>query len=129
MYECLAYTKATMVTWYVRSVALVLFALGLTGFWLGRVPSFAELSLFQSFVYLIVGAVGLKLGFSKGAARAQARYALATGIMGYVLLAFGLTLPNFMDIFHLEVPEHLFHAALGLAGSFIGEHHLKQKTA
>lgn len=115
-----------MLTWYVRGAAVLLCLSGLAGFSLGGVPGLAQLDLFQSFAYLIAGASGLQLGFGQATTRTRARYALATGLGGYALLALGLTFPNLGDVFHLELPEDVFHAVLGLAGSFVGEHYLKQ---
>lgn len=118
-----------MLSWYVRIAATVLLLAGLAGVNLGRVPGFAELTLFQSFLYLVLGAVGLKLGSGPTAPAALARYARFTGGFGLVLLGAGLTLPNFLDLVHLEVPEHVFHSLLGLTGSLVGERNLKTKAS
>lgn len=115
-----------MLTWYVRIVAAVLFLAGIFGFALTRIPNVVQLDLLQSFTYLLIGAVGLQLGFSSASAKTQARYTQITGIVGFLLLAVGLTFPNLFDIVHLEVPEHLFHAVLGLTGSLVGEHYLSR---
>jgi hypothetical protein len=109
-----------MLKWYIRIIGLILFLLGLGGFFIGHIPGFAQLDLWQSFVYLIGGAIGMQLGWGKATDKTRSRYATATGIMGLVLLSFGLTFPNFFDIFHLEVPEHFFHAIIGVAGCLIG---------
>lgn len=116
----LAYTSV-MLKWYARLVGASLFLLGLWGFFYGHIPTVVRFDPFQSFVYLVFGAVGLKLGFSLTNPKHLAVYATATGLMGLILLLFGLTFPNFYDIFHLEVSEHVFHAALGVAGCLIGD--------
>lgn len=117
-----------MLTWYVRVVALILFLVGLAGFTITKVPNVVQLDLFQSFLYVILGGVGLKIGFSATNGRQQAQYARVTGAFGLGLMAIGLTLPNLFDLFHLEVPEHIWHGALGLTGSLVGEHYLKRST-
>ena len=110
---------------YVRLIALTLFLIGMWGFFGGAIPTLFQLDLFQCFVYVIFGAVGLKLGFSQTEPKILSHYATATGIMGLVFLTFGLTLPNLFDLFHLEIPEHVFHALIGVVGSLIGGHYKK----
>ncbi len=123
----LAYTWSMLKT-YVRSLAVLLFAIGLWGFWGGAIPNVVQLDLFQSLVYVVFGAVGLKLGFSQTANKTLARYATASGIMGLVFLGFGLTFPNFFDIFHLEIPEHVFHALIGILGCVVGDYAGRKTT-
>ena len=120
----LAYTYH-MLKAYTSVVATLLFLLGLWGVLVGTIPNLAQLDLFQCFVYVIFGAVGLKLSFSHTEPKTLARYATATGIMALTFLFLGLTWPNFFDIFHLEIPEHVFHALLGVAGCLVGEHYKK----
>lgn len=122
--KTLSYT-IVMLKWYVRIIGLVLFLLGLGGFFIGRIPNFAQLDLWQSFVYLILGAIGLQLGFGKALDKTRSRYATATGIMGLILLGFGLTFSNLFDIFHLEVPEHFFHTIVSVTGCLIGDKYKK----
>jgi len=111
-----------MIIWYTRLIAIILFFTGLFGFFGGSIPHFVQLDLFQSFVYLIFGAVGLKLGFSSSTAPAtRSRYATATGIFGLVLFLIGITFPNLFDIFHLEIPEHVFHLVIGVVGCLVGD--------
>ncbi len=117
-----------MLRWYVRFVAIALFLVGLAGFSLAKLPNVVQLDLFQSFVYLILGGIGLKLGFSAADIKTSSRYARATGLTGFILLGLGLTFPNLFDLFHLEVPEHIWHGVLGLTGSVIGEHYGKQNN-
>lgn len=111
-----------MIKRYVLISSGLLLIIGFTGFTLGGIAKIAQLDLFQSFVYLLLGAVGLKFGLSNTANKILARYTRAQGVVGFILLAIGLTLPNFLDLFHLEVPEHFFHGVLGLTSSLIGEH-------
>jgi hypothetical protein len=106
--------------WYNRFIGAGLLLLGLAGFFIVRIPNFVQLDLWQSLVYLILGAVGLQLGCGQTSSLNRARYATATGLVGLIFLGFGLTFPNFADIFHLELPEHVFHLLLGLAGCLVG---------
>ncbi|MBI5466208.1 MAG: hypothetical protein HY974_02890 [Candidatus Kerfeldbacteria bacterium] len=110
-----------LLIWYNRIIGLVLFLLGLAGFFIVKIPNFVQLDLFQSFVYLIFGAIGLQLGWAQAQNKTRSRYATATGLLGLIFLGFGLTLPNFGDIFHLELPEHVGHAILGLTGCIVGD--------
>jgi hypothetical protein len=112
-----------MVKFYARLVGALLFIIGLWGFLGHPIPNIVQLDLFQSLIYVVLGAVGLKLGFSASTPKTLARYATATGITGLVFVLFGLTLPNFFDLFHLEVAEHVFHVVLGVAGSLVGGKH------
>jgi len=114
-----------MLKWYTRIIAALLFLIGLSGFFIVRIPNLVQLDLFQSFVYAIFGAIGIQLSFGKAENKTRSNYATATGIMGLVLLLFGLTFPNFFDIFHLEVPEHIFHFIIGVAGCVIGDKYKK----
>ena len=109
-----------MLMWYNRVMGAALFLLGLAGFFIVQIPNFVQLDLWQSFIYLILGAIGLQLGWGKAQAITRRRYATTTGIIGLVFLGFGLTFPNFGDIFHLELPEHIFHLLLGLIGCLVG---------
>jgi hypothetical protein len=79
-----------------------------------------QFDLFQSLVYVSLGAVGLKLGFGSSTPKTLSRYVTATGIMGLVFFGFGLTWANFFDLFHLEIPEHVFHAIIGVTGCLVG---------
>lgn len=112
-----------MLKWYVIIAAGALVIIGLIGFTVARLPNFVQFDLLQSFIYLTLGVVGLKLGLVDNTNTARARYARVTGGVGFILLAVGLTIPNLFDVVHLEVPEHFFHLTLGLVGSFIGEHY------
>ena len=114
-----------MLKTYVQVVAALLLLLGLWGFLIGAIPNFVQFDLFQSLVYVSFGAVGLKISFGKTETKILARYATATGIMGLIFLAFGLTFPNFFDIFHLEIPEHMFHLIIGVTGCLVGDHYRK----
>lgn len=106
----------------------VLFLFGLWGFFYGKIPDLIQFDLFQSLVYLVFGAIGLKLGFSTIPNSYLGRYATGTGIMGLTFLFFGLTFPNLFDIFHLEVAEHCFHAILGVAGCLVGDFGSRRAT-
>lgn len=110
-----------MLQHYSRIAGLILFAVGIGSFFVSGVPHFVQVDLFQGFLYAILGAIGLQLGFSESTAIARARYATTTGIIGLVLLLVGLTFPNFQDIFHLEIPEHIFHLILGVTGCATGD--------
>ncbi len=109
-----------MIKTYSRVVAALLFILGLWGFLGSPIPHVVQFDLFQSLIYLGFGAVGLKLTFSKTTPQTLGRYATATGVMGLAFVLFGLTLPNFFDLFHIEIFENIFHLALGVAGCLVG---------
>ncbi len=85
---------------------------------------YVQFDLFQSFIYALAGAVGLKLGLGRHSVGSQWYYVRGLGIAGLCLLLLGLTFPNFRDIVHLEVPEHVFHGILGVAALFASDRRL-----
>lgn len=109
-----------MLKTYTIILSLVLVILGLTGFYKPNVYNIIHLDLWLSFVYLIAGAIGLKLGLDKNTSPiSRMRFVDITTATAFVLVLFGLTLPNFFDIFHLEMTENALHFAIGVIGSVI----------
>lgn len=106
---------------FTKITGVILFLIGLIGFFNPALGNVIQLDLFQNLIYVVFGAIGLKLGFGNTTSSARARYARACGVLGLSLLLFGLSFPNFFDIFHLEPAEHVFHGLLGLAGCLTGQ--------
>ncbi|MBI5733543.1 MAG: hypothetical protein HY973_01175 [Candidatus Kerfeldbacteria bacterium] len=107
---------------YVRPLAIILFLLGLSGFFQPQFWGVFQLDLWQSFVYLIGGAVGLKLSLApQTEIKYLKNYATTTGIIGLIFVLFGLTFPNFFDIFHFEPGETALHLVMGVYGCIIGD--------
>lgn len=109
-----------MIKWYVRIIGLTLLLIGLWGFRYPEIPGLVHLDLWQCFIYLIFGGLGIQFGFFINNIKSQRQYLTAVGIIGLIFLAFGLTFPNFFDIFHFEVAEDLFHLILGVLGCVVG---------
>ncbi|MFA4818890.1 MAG: DUF4383 domain-containing protein [Patescibacteria group bacterium] len=111
-----------MLKTYIRPLAIILFLLGLSGFFQPQFWGVFELDLWQSFVYLIGGAIGLKLSFtSQTEIKYLKNYATTVGIVSLVFVLFGLTFPNFFDWFHLEPGETVLHLVIGVYGCIIGD--------
>ncbi len=108
-----------MIKLYSRFISVVLFILGLWGFWIGSIPQFVQFDLWQSFIYLILGGVGLQLSFGKHEFKYLVDYLKTVGIVSLIFILFGLSFPNFFDIFHFEVPEHVWHFVLGVASLLV----------
>lgn len=102
-------------------LGLLLFTVGLIGFFQPNLNYTVQFDLFQSLLYIVAGAVGITLGLGKHSIGSQWLYVRIIGICGIVLLLLGLTFPNFMDIVHLEIPEHIFHAIIGLGALFASD--------
>ena len=105
-------------------IGLSLFAVGLVSLFKPNWAYYVQFDLFQSFLYAVVGAIGIKLGFGRHSVGAQWYYTRGVGIGATLLLLLGLTFPNFRDIVHLEVPEHFLHALLGVGALFASDRRL-----
>jgi len=105
--------------------AVVFTAVGLYGMLVGRVGYLVQFDLFQSLTYTILGFVGLKLGIENTNVQAMRRYISAVAILSLFLFVLGLTFPNFRDLVHLEVPEHVLHLTVGVAAAVAFSHFCK----
>ncbi|MBU1039209.1 hypothetical protein KKC17_03240 [Patescibacteria group bacterium] len=99
-----------------KLLAAALLLLGLTAFLHPSLGQLVYLDMFPGLIYLILGAVGLKLSYSKNSSVTLPSYLKILGFMGWALFLLGLSWPNFRDIFHLEPAENVWHLILGLAG-------------
>ncbi len=105
-----------MIKIFVKITGLIFLAAAFIGFFKPDLLIIVQLDLWQSLVYLILGIVGIKLGFTKTNDYNLRYYVdVATGAT-MVLLLLGLTLPNFLGLFHLEQVEHVFHAIIFIWG-------------
>ncbi|MFZ5391089.1 MAG: hypothetical protein ACOZAJ_02320, partial [Patescibacteria group bacterium] len=98
-----------MTKYFIKGLALSLLIVGLLTFLHPSLGNLVYLDMFAGLIYLILGAVGLKLSFTKNIAnRYLANYCLITGFISLLLLLLGLSWPNFKDIFHLEPAENIW---------------------
>lgn len=105
---------------YTTTLGLILLILGLAGFYYNEIFYIIHLDLWLSFVYLISGAIGLKLGLDKNTLPAsRLKYIKTTTCVAFILVLFGFSFPNFYDIFHLEMTENVYHLIIALIGSAI----------
>lgn len=112
--------NANMMKIYAIILGLILVILGLAGFYHPNIYNVIHLDLWLSFVYLITGAIGLKLGLDKKTNQLNLyKYISVTTGGALILVLFGLTFPNFYDIFHLEMTENGLHLIIGVAGSLV----------
>lgn len=107
----------------------LMFLAGLLGFFIPNILYLIQFDLFQSFIYITIGAIGLKLGLTKDTSVIQQqRYLAALSIINLSLLTIGIFWPNFADIIHLEVPEHFWHGLVGLLSVAAWEKSRRPKT-
>ena len=99
----------------------MLFGVGLLAIFRPNLSYIVQFDLFQGFLYAVTGAIGLKLAFGRHSVGARWYYVRGVGIGGVLLLLLGLTFPNFKDILHLEIPEHVFHAVIGIGALFASD--------
>ncbi len=105
-----------MIKIFTKIIGLLFLTAGLACFFVPNLLPLLQLDLWQGLVYLILGSVGVKLGFSKTNEHNLRYYVeVVTGVT-MVLLLLGLTLPNFLDLFHLEPMEDVFHAIIFVWG-------------
>lgn len=105
----------------------ILLATGLLGFLKPNLMYLVQFDLYQSFLYAILGAIGLKLGLSPTTPpRYSQKYFEALAIINFILLMLGLFWPNWGDIFHLEVPEHFWHALIGITAALMADYLRRQ---
>lgn len=105
----------SMVAKIISSFSALMLLAGLLGFFVPNILYLVQFDLWQSFIYTILGAIGLKLGLSKNTTPpAQQWYLASLAVVSLTLLTLGIFWPNLADIIHLEVPEHFWHGAVGL---------------
>ncbi|HAO81655.1 MAG: hypothetical protein UV57_C0003G0029 [Parcubacteria group bacterium GW2011_GWD2_43_10] len=106
----------------------LMFVIGLLGFFMPNVLYLIQFDLFQSFIYVVLGAIGLKLGFGQSTTKSQLTYLQGLAITNLLLMMIGIFWPNLGDIVHLEVPEHFFHGAVGLTSALAADYFRKRQT-
>ena len=94
--------------------AIVFTTVGLYGMLVGHVGYLVQFDLLQSLTYTVLGFTGLKLGTENANQPAMHRYLSAVAVLNLLLFILGLTFPNFRDLVHLEVPEHVLHLTVGV---------------
>jgi len=110
----------------VISFSGLMMTVGLLGFFVPNLYYVVQFDSYQSFVYMLVGAAGLKFGFGSATDLIRRRYLDAVAIVNLTLLMIGLSFPNLGDIIHLEVPEHVFHAAVGMTAALVSDYFRKR---
>lgn len=101
---------------YARSLAVIFTGTGLFGFFWVNVPYVVQLDLWQSFVYLVLAAIGWYYGWFYPNNKHLRYYNEAATATLLFLLLLGLAWPNWGDIIHLEEEENIFHAVLFIWG-------------
>ncbi len=104
-------------------IGVIFTSLGLLGFFKPNLMYLVQFDLFQSFCYLVIGALGLKISLDKEPKQLQLKkYLTVVAVFNLVLMMLGLIWPNLGDIFHLEIPEHFFHAGVGLISALTADY-------
>ena len=99
-----------------RTLAVIFATAGFFGFFKVQIPYVVQLDLWQSMIYLALGALGFYFGWFYHTDKNVRIYnEVATGILLFFFLL-GLTWPNLGDILHLEEEENIFHGALFALG-------------
>ncbi|MDP3986412.1 MAG: hypothetical protein Q8P77_03245 [Candidatus Veblenbacteria bacterium] len=117
-----------MLRTFVTAYGALMLAVGLLGFFVPNVLYLVQFDLWQSLLYAALGAVGLMLGLKRSANLNQNRYLNALAIVNLALLMLGLSFPNLGDIFHLEVPEHVFHGVVGATAALLADYYRKHSS-
>ena|SRR3990167_1885949 len=117
-----------MLRTFVTAYGALMLAVGLLGFFVPNVLYLVQFDLWQSLLYGVLGASGLTLGLSHNKRPTQNRYLNALAIVNLALLMLGLSFPNLGDIFHLEVPEHVFHGVVGATAALLADYYRKRSS-
>lgn len=110
----------------VLSLGSLMLAVGLLGFFVPNFLYLVQFDLIQSFIYSLAGGIGISLAISNQTDLVRRRYFDFLAILSLSLLIIGLSFPNWGDLIHLEVPEHFFHAVLGLAACLASDYFRKK---
>ncbi|MFH1111744.1 MAG: hypothetical protein V1712_01600 [Patescibacteria group bacterium] len=105
-----------MPKYFARITGIILIGAGLFGIFIVKIPYVVELDIWQSATYFILGLVGISLGWFSQSLLWLKRYLEIITAFSMFMLIFGISLPNYGDIFHLEIIEDLFHSVLFIGG-------------